>query len=396
MSDSYPYHVFAHEGGRYQTVKSVGVTSAEGKILEQFFFGQTNNTDYLASLSAEPGIIWRVTDTQGALTRVRQGNNDLSGRMTLRFETILVPRAKGKAALQDFDAVVLANWEFGANGATVVPNPSFQPSKVHPDRVSDVVMAVRGGRRVTRRAATYSLRDVGKIISACWDATSFSLCFKSLNNAAPVDVNLLWVEASERDMPKTAAAPIRTATNRQRVEAGSHNAPTSNLLILAGVYVTLAIQILIFWSGTSRQNPSGSFDQMQGHLIARMEKVKEDINVEHRKSLEKLKNDFQDRFKEAEGRFAESLTPLQQLGDSNTKKIETAENNLSGRLAELEKHTIVKLDEGTKRTEDIIKSSLKPITDELTTIKKLILHPEPKKDEDKPKENEPQKDPPKQ
>lgn len=47
MAERYACHVFAHSEGRYQTVHAVGVAPDELRQLEQFFFGQSADPQYL-------------------------------------------------------------------------------------------------------------------------------------------------------------------------------------------------------------------------------------------------------------------------------------------------------------------------------------------------------------
>ena len=265
MSKAFAYHIFAHDGSRYRTISAAGISELESKSLEQFFFGQTNDEAYLESLESEPGIIWRNLNGRGALTRVKNGQIDSNGRATLRFETILFPASQRAKASQKLDALVLSSWEFKEEGAFLTSSNDTAAGEVHPEKISDVSMAVRDGGRVVRRATDFSLTDVAKIVSSCGDGADFSLCFKSLNNTAPVTVNLVSLEVPERNMNTSQAKSLQTAPRRIQNET-SHGRSGSDWFALTGIYAILAIQLIALWRGIAAGGASADFSAMQNAI----------------------------------------------------------------------------------------------------------------------------------
>lgn len=264
MSKPFAYHVFAHDGSRYRTISAVGISELESKSLEQFFFGQTNDEDYLGSLESEPGVIWRNLNGRGALTRVRVGQNDSNGRETLRFETILFPGSQRAKASQKLDVLVLSSWEFKEEGAFLSASGE-SAGEVHPEKISDVSMAVRAGGRVVRRAADFSLTDVAKIVSSCGDSADFSLCFKSLNNTAPVIINLVSLEVPERNMNSSLIKPLQTVP-RQAPRETPQGRSVDYWITSAGICAIIAIQLFTVWRGFSPGAMSGDFSTMQNAI----------------------------------------------------------------------------------------------------------------------------------
>ena len=143
MTKIYDCHVFAHKDGRYQTTHaSTGVTNSERAMLKQFFFGQTNDEQYLGSLAQEPGVIWRRVDGRYALTRVLAGKQDASRRATLQFETLLIPPEALELA-DNLAQLVTSKWGFSREGASSTCSVVAPRQDLHMDKVSNIVLNFR-------------------------------------------------------------------------------------------------------------------------------------------------------------------------------------------------------------------------------------------------------------
>ncbi|MEW6249767.1 MAG: hypothetical protein AB1716_03910 [Planctomycetota bacterium] len=203
MIGPFDHHVFAHKDGRYQTTgasPTVGRTHAS--LLEQYFFGQTNDPGYLSSLAATPGLIWRRIGDRYGLTRVLAGVPDANGRATLRFETLLIPAASAAALLTNLAPIVRAKWQERDQKMVVTGVGSPSPGELHPAVVSEALLALQSGSCAVLSAERVSLADVQTILKRCAHDPAFSLCYRSLNDRAPVSLNLTEAKATRR-----AAAP---------------------------------------------------------------------------------------------------------------------------------------------------------------------------------------------
>ena len=65
--------------------------------------------NYLASLETEPGLIWRRCGEKIAFARVRRGEDDTSGRATLRFETLVAPSKQSSRIAESLAAVAVTH-----------------------------------------------------------------------------------------------------------------------------------------------------------------------------------------------------------------------------------------------------------------------------------------------
>lgn len=359
MSKAFAYHIFAHDGGRYRTVSAVGISGAESKALEQFFFGQTNDESYLGSLEGEPGIIWRNLNGRGALTRVKNGQIDSNGRATLRFETILFPSSQRAKASQKLDALVLSSWEFKEEGAYLDSSNNTDSGEVHPDKISDVSMAVRDGERVVRRASDFSLTDIAKITSSCGHAAEFSLCFKSLNNTAPVTVNLVSLEVPERNMNTSQRKSFQAAPRRIQNET-LHGRSGGDWIALGGICAILVIQLFTLWRGVATGPVSGDLSTMQNAIQNNDEANAKDIKQNTAKELgvatETIRSDTRRALVEIVGSVSEKVAQLEKNIQSTKEavleriaSIETSQANAnkatSDQVAKL-KEDVVKIDVG--------------------------------------------------
>lgn len=248
MIGPFDYHVFAHVEGRYQTAEmSAGVTATEKGTLEQFFFGQTNDEQYLSSLAREPGVIWRRCGERFLLTRVLAGARDANNRATLRFETILVRPPQAQAVIEHLGALIVSPWETRPDGAVIARLQQPAGRKLHPDVISDAVMAGRERKRFVRSVALVSLLDVQKIIQSLCDDDEFSLCHKSLNESAAATVNLIADVAKTRraaviTTPKPKTAPLPQAPPPRAVATGL-GAPV--LILLSAVLIMQIVLVLV-------------------------------------------------------------------------------------------------------------------------------------------------------
>lgn len=269
----FDHHVFAHHEGRYQTIEaSPGITNAERKTLEQFFFGQTNDDAYLSSLEAEPGLIWRTCGERLLLTRVLRGSQDASGRATLRFETIAASPASTKQVCGVLAAIVTARWKKRDGRVAIEQLREASSREIHADVVNEVVLAVRDGKRVSRASEGVSLRDVEKIVQSCAEQPGFSLCFRSLNRAVSAQVNLVASGASQTTVtiatPPTAKPTARIPAPQLQSHAlrGSANRIIVPLLIL--VLLLQAAQFVLSRSaGPADVDPE---DAAQSQIIKRI------------------------------------------------------------------------------------------------------------------------------
>lgn len=269
MTRTYDCHVFAHKDGRYQsTHASTGVTNTERTALEQFFFGQTNNEQYLASLAQEPGVIWRRVDGRFALTRVLAGKKDANGRATLRFETLVIP-AEASGIVDNLAALVRSTWRFSSEGASSTFSVEARPQELHMDKVSSIVLDFRASKRIVARSPTLSLTDVEKIVSLCRNDPAFSLCYKSLNDRAPVAINLVFGDVTERQI-MTRTTTMQAHPNREPVRSVPGRPPPTGIFMPIALCLVLLLQIITLFVVGSSSNPSPS-DEMQGHIITRVE-----------------------------------------------------------------------------------------------------------------------------
>jgi len=273
MNSTLPYHVFAHKDGRYQTVLAVGLSEGQAKSLEQFIFGQTNDPRYLSSLRDEPGVIWRPVEQATALTRVHQGANDPHGRATLRFETVLISAGSSPAGAQRLAEIVLGHWEASEQGASITLKSASASGPLHPDKISDVVLAVQRAERVIQPANSFSLRDVAKIVSTSIGHSEFSLCFKSLNRTAPVLVNLLSLEVPRAGAQSPANSGRPRPLSKKEVVMPEKRVLSSQTPMAIAIYFALTVQILLFWRATNPSTTATDRDAMQGHLMTRFAKV---------------------------------------------------------------------------------------------------------------------------
>ena len=84
------HHIFASRKGYQTQFRSPDVTESENAELESFSFGQTNDTNYMASLKKHPAFtVRKLRSGRWAITRVFQGADDDYGRATLLFHTVL-------------------------------------------------------------------------------------------------------------------------------------------------------------------------------------------------------------------------------------------------------------------------------------------------------------------
>jgi len=216
----FDYHIFAHKGGRYQTTDvSPTITPAEKAMLEQYFFGQSNDDAYLSSLATAPGIIWRRIEDRFALTRVLAGQRDANGRATLRFETLLIAGEAADTLASAVAPVALAKWQRYGQQFVVAGPRQTMTDDLHPDIVSQAALAFQSTQRAVLRSDAASLADVQAIIKRCFRDQGFSLCYKCLNDKAPIAINFAWgsstrgapaVRQSETPMPKLPAVPTKT------------------------------------------------------------------------------------------------------------------------------------------------------------------------------------------
>jgi hypothetical protein len=85
------HHIFASVKGYQTQFCSADIADSENAELEIFSFGQTNDTDYIASLANHPAfLVRRLESGRWAITRVFQGQKDEYNRATLLFHTILL------------------------------------------------------------------------------------------------------------------------------------------------------------------------------------------------------------------------------------------------------------------------------------------------------------------
>lgn len=286
MTTSYECHVFAHKGGRYQTTHvSTGVISSERAALEQFFFGQTNDEQYLASLARDPGVIWRRVDARYALTRVLAGKKDANGRATLRFETMLIPTNTSPVA-DKLAELVRSTWRFSREGASLTDSVEARPEELHMDKVSSVVLHFRECKRTVARATTFSLRDVEKIVSLCRNDPAFSLCYKSLNERAPVAVNLVFGNISERQI-MTRATTMPPHPKPERVGTVPSTSPSTGSLVAIALFLVIVMQIITLFVVRS-SNGASPTDTMQKHIIARIESKAQEGSKERDEHLKEV------------------------------------------------------------------------------------------------------------
>lgn len=395
MEHHFPCHVLAHHDGRYQTTVSHGITPNETKALEQFLFGQTNNAEYLESLQSQPGIIWRRVGNRFALTRVRKGDTDPDGRSTLIFETLL-DTGTHSLLVQRACETVLANWTFSKAGA-LVRYPSERPQlDLHPENLSEILLAVRNDKRVVRQAAMFSLRDVGKIIASCADDTSFSICFKSLNRQCPFRINLSSLKVSEKELslpPSGRAGQQRLAppTRGDLAVPRTNASDRTNMPVVMLIILVLFIQIVILWRTPNVSNSLQPSDAMQDHILTRIEEAKkevlknEQINNKLLATIERMVQDQLGHIRKLETRFEESTNQArsQQAEMQNiVKDIRLAlartkeeQAKLDKDLSELLKTVKASKNSSTKLTEKLklVESTLKTFHDESSKSNKKIL-----------------------
>jgi len=328
MNEVLPYHLFAHQSGRYQTVEALGISEADCKAVEQFFFGQTNSREYLKSLQAEPGIIWRSFDGQVAITRVREGMKDQNGRTTLAFETALIPRQSAILAAKRLDQIALGEWRKTGDGISIGSEAAGDPGILHPSKVSDVTMSFQSEQRVVRSASGYSLRDVAKIVSSCIASPDFSLCFKSLNPSAPVTINLVWQESTEPEMAESRInSSIKRSAPPQPILAQRPVAGVS--LIAAAVYIALGVQLLLFFMATrtSTVQTTDTTLSAQKYVGDRLDKMDQEFRAaisELRKSQDAAKSEMMKDFDDLKG-----------LISTTEKEIDTLRTTVSAAATEI-------------------------------------------------------------
>ena len=85
------HHVLASSHGYATTHASMGLTSEEKQALEVLGFGQTDEAEYLQSISRYPAAFGRrLVSGRYAITRCFTGEPDTAGRQTLKFVTLVV------------------------------------------------------------------------------------------------------------------------------------------------------------------------------------------------------------------------------------------------------------------------------------------------------------------
>ncbi|NLG43810.1 MAG: hypothetical protein GX547_11225 [Phycisphaerae bacterium] len=369
MIGPFPYHVFAHRDGRYQTAeRSAGVTPAENALLEQFFFGQTNDPEYLASLSSEPGVIWRRCGERFLLTRVLSGGPDAHGRATLRFETLLIPADSAPSVVRVLDAVVLSRWEKSRAGATITELSASSRDTLHPEVVSSVAQAVAASRRTIHSATNISLKDIQAIVQRCLALPEFSLCFKCLTSGAPVAVAFLYGSGP----PTPANLPMEKTPLSQFPRSGSAPAArfaTAGVLAVSLVVVLLLANMAAMIHITTRLS---SFDRYQNDMQQKILNPVFETRGDVQKSLEQGDQlaAMQDALKQMLGKTAtaESLAEL-----ANSQR--GAKDAIEGAIREGDETLLTKLGE----LRDASLSTANNVEAIKQELEKLKAPPEPPK-----------------
>lgn len=375
MTNLFPYHLFAHQAGRYQTVQALGLSDRESKALEQFFFGQTNDPAYLSSLANDPGIIWRAVMGRLALTRVRQGAKDQEGRATLVFESIVLSTEQALAATLRFPELVLGNWTKSTDGVSVsAPPPSANAGDLHPEKVSELLLSIQDGQRVVRRADSFSLRDLGKIIARHAREDSFSVCYKSLNPTAPVTVNLVSLGVAEANMTDnrpstTAKRPLgQQSLVTSNAESGSLGFPA------IAIYIALIIQMVMFWMVARVPARTSSSDEMQTHILSRIEKSDTDQD----KRLNDLGLNLDKRFSsfktEIESNVAQFAKEINEAAKENKAAIEGLAKNEEKSKDDLDKKwtTLVGSIDNLGQSLDSMKKDLQQVAQSMAALRTMM------------------------
>ena len=363
MTLSFAYHVFSHDGMRYRTTRAAGVTRDQSAALEQFFFGQTNDPAYLASLEREPGVIWRRLETVATLTRVRPGKQDANQRATLRFETLILPRESVVTPALIL-GLVCGRWTYFDDRVEVTP-AAQTPAKLHPQRISDILMNLDGSERIVRQAAAISLADVARIVSERAPDPEFSLAYKSLNARAPVTVNLASGAVSESTMKtiRTTASRNDRGSDGRPAYAGPGTARPSPVVV--GLFVAvIALQLISLWSGRAR--PPSDLDTMQDHLITRIQSVDDNVNTlreKQSKAIDTLITRIQsvdDNVNTLREKQAKAIDTLQKNFTDATSsigdKINAASDRTNNGIDELNKGLETLRDDVRKKNADIVRS----------------------------------------
>jgi cell division septum initiation protein DivIVA len=261
----FDYHVFAHKAGRYQTAEaSPTISASEKAMLEQYFFGQTNDAGYLSSLATTPGIMWRRIGDRFALTRVLSGERDPDGRATLRFETLLIAPADADRVAGAVAGVALAKWNRYGQQFVVAGSAKTAPGDLHPDIVSQAALAFQSSGRAVLPSDGVSLTDVQAIIKRFFRDPGFSLCYRCLNDKAPVAINFAWGSAtrtaptlrqSEAPMPKLPAAPTKPSA------AFSTGAALASAVLLLLLVVQLGLSFHLRGLVAELKNAQGNTQQ---------------------------------------------------------------------------------------------------------------------------------------
>jgi len=91
MNIKISHHIFGSSEGYRTLFQSASIIDTECEELESFSFGQTNDPDYINSLSNDPAYLVRKLKTgRWAITRVFKGFDDEYGRRTLLFHSVIV------------------------------------------------------------------------------------------------------------------------------------------------------------------------------------------------------------------------------------------------------------------------------------------------------------------
>lgn len=361
----FDYHVFEHMDGRYRTTaSSPGVTAAERAAVEQFFFGQTNSASYLDSLAAQPGLIWRRPAERFLFTRVLRGEKDANGRDTLRFETLLLDLDQAKVIGGTLAPCLISSWEH-VGDRIVVPSLANRPSvALHRDLISEVLTGIEAGRRIVRSAEDVSLNDVEKLVRLCVDRDDFSLCYRSLNGQAPVQINFTSSSAVGRT-PRTSVTeqPVSSLPNK-RPQVAVRAATSGLLLIALALFLNTALlaYLILRSSGSSLPNAS-----LENNLKNQIVRERESTSGE----LKDLEGRLQTDRNQDIGTIKKSIEDASRKDRSEV--IQRVGSDLRDRQVALEK----KIDKGSDETS----KSLKVLSDSMSglrgSVDKFIARPPP-------------------
>jgi len=335
----FDYHVFAHTDGRYATLAcSDTVTAGERLQLEQFLFGQTNDRKYLDSLQRDPGVLWRpVSNNRYALTRVREGPADASGRATLRFESIVVPIGSAGEIARDLAGIILGDWTIEAGRAVVQPSDELPP--LHSEAVGEALLAINNESRFVRCATGLSITDVQEIAKRVSNNTGFSIAYRCLNQQAPLTITLFEGAAggtgptarTEHLMPRTPS--MKTHSGKRPHSSREPMSASYSFLLWLILACSIIVNLAMFARSTESSPAQLSSDLQSGilnPLIRRIEKLE--------KAIEELRAGDEQRTGELRKAIEEGI---QKVGENvNVSSEETREavaaDNKSGRADMIE------------------------------------------------------------